>query len=462
MSLMISTATGTLVDAGWPQMESCDEEANLTRHRAFGATGEPGTRLIAGPPSTWGPERLASHLARQGSLPKILDRGRLLDEVASSGLVGRGGGGFPVARKLSAVASACGDPLVVVNAAESEPASAKDQTLVRLRPHTVLDGACVAAHAVGANEVVVYLHRGDVVSVRVLEDALIERADAGLPDPFFRIALGPPRYVAGESTSVVAYLEGRDAKPLLGQRTAISGVRGRPTLVQNTETIAHLSLITRHGAQWFRSAGTKATPGSSLVTLAGAVNAPGLVIEVSHQARLGEILEVCGGLPEPPRAVLVGGYGGAWANGEMAYMLPLSRDAFSAVDLPFGCGLIGVLPTWACGLAETARLLAYLARESAGQCGPCVFGLPALAQVAADIATGRATRKEVRRLRQRGAQVKGRGACHHPDGAVTLLDTALEVFADDLSHHLGHRACKGSGRSGVFQVPSREGPVVWR
>ena len=328
-----------------------------------------------------------------------------------------------------------------------------------LRPHLVLDGAARPAAAIGATAAVLQLHRGAEAPAAALQRALDERLALKLPDPSFRLSFGPPRYVAGESTALRAFLEGAPAKPAPAARRG--GASGRPMLVQNVETLALVGLLGRFGPEWFRAFGTSASPGPTLVTLAGAVRHPGLVAEITVPTPLSQVLTRWGGVGAAPRAVLFGGYGGGWADGRQAWGLDLTRDSLGEADIPFGCGLVGVLPWDACGLAETARLLGYLARESSGQCGPCVWGLPELAKEMAALAWGNAASRDVRRLARMSTELAGRGACHHPDGAVGLLGRALTVFADDVVHHLRRGPCGRSRRAPVFPIPDLVGSG-WR
>ncbi|MHB1786552.1 MAG: NADH-ubiquinone oxidoreductase-F iron-sulfur binding region domain-containing protein [Acidimicrobiales bacterium] len=419
-----------------------------------GVTGAPGTRLLAGPAGEQGAESLEAHRGRLGPCPDIgTDRAGFLDALRLSGLRGRGGGGFPAAGKLAAAAAGQGKPLVVVNASESEPASRKDATLVELRPHLILDGAHVLASAAAAEEVCLVLHRGNDRGRRALALALTERAQAGLKDPAMTLVLGPDRYVSGEASAVVSLLEGGPAKPRFNRGpAAVSGVHGRPTLIYNAETTAHVGLLARHGPEWFHAAGSPGRPGSSLVTLAGAVSAPGRVIEVLHPVTMGELL-CAGGLNRPPEAVLVGGYAGTWLDGATAWDLPFSSEALGVAGASIGCGVLGVLPVDACGVIETARLVTYLAGESAGQCGPCVFGLEALAEALEQLAVGQASRAELRRLHRRAVGIVGRGACRHPDGVVGLVQSALRTFAPEVRRHLRGYACAGAEHDPVFPIP---------
>lgn len=429
------------------------------RVRGYGLVAEAGTRLLAGPPASTGAECAASHLERLGTL-ELPAQEALRDLVRRAGLTGRGGGEFPLSVKLDTAAEAAahaGRPLVVVNASEGEPASAKDRTLLELRPHLVLDGATVAARAVGAGEIVVYLHRGRTSSVHALTRALAERESPRLGRhgaPQIAVVDAPNRYVAGEASAVTAFLERGTAAPSRRRvPVAAQGVHGRPTVVSNAETYAHLALIARFGAAWFREAGSERSPGSTLVTMAGGVAVPGLVAEITGPTSFADLLGGPGGLAERPRALLLGGYGGTWLDGDAAWRAPLERGALSLAGARLGCGLVGVLPHTSCGLAETLRLVRYLGRQSAGQCGPCILGLPAMAELLGSIHEGSALRRDLRRLRQLAASIRGRGACGLPDGAVALVESALDVLADEVDEHRRRGTCRATRPESLFPVP---------
>ncbi len=416
---------------------------------AFGVTlgsevasfGDYGARLLAGPAATDGPEPLDAHVGRLGALPLWQGDGALRAMLRESGLQGRGGGGFPMARKVETAWLAPGEPLVVVNASESEPASRKDRVLCTYRPHLVLDGAAAAAAMVGSSEVVVHLHRSSAGVRIAVGRAMAERRDTGEAVEW-RMSLGPDRYVAGESTAIASLLDGGEARPAFSAtKLAERGPSGRPTLLNNAETMAHLGLLVRWGAIPWAAGGPPSTPGSQLLTLTGAVPRPGDVVEVIGRATVGEVL-ARSGEAAPPAAVLVGGYAGTWIAGDVAWQTPFERNALECVGAVPGCGLVGVLPHGACGLVETARLVGYLADENAGQCGPCVTGLPAVAELLGDLARGSLRRSGLRRLVALCGTVSRGGACGHPDAVVHLVRSALEVFEDDVVRHLAGRACQ--------------------
>jgi NADH:ubiquinone oxidoreductase subunit F (NADH-binding) len=225
-------------------------------------------------------------------------------------------------------------------------------------------------------------------------------------------------------------------------------------VVSNVESVSHLALLARFGVEWFVAAGSGDAPGSTLVTLAGGVKDPGLVVEILSPVLLDDILRIHGGIDTPPPAVLIGGYGGRWVGGEAACAAPLDRAVLRHAESGLGCGLIAPLPLRSCGLATTVRLLDYLASQSAGQCGPCVLGLPMLANELANIVDGTGSRGDIRRLARKATALRGRGDCAHPDGAVTLLESALEVFGDDAIRHARGLRCDGDQDPGWFPLPA--------
>lgn len=400
-------------------------------------------RLLAGWVETGDPAGYTDHCARYGRLPRKMpgraDGAALIETVALAGLRGRGGGAFPTARKLAAVADKRGPRTVVANGCEGDPASGKDRVLLELAPHLVLDGLVLAAAAVDATDAVLCIPETGLQAYR-LEATLAERAGE---DPVaVRIVEVPVRYVASEESALVRFLTTGDARPTVTPpRPDQRGVRGRPTVVDNVETLAHLALITRYGPEWYRACGTAGAPGTALVTLGGAVWRAG-VYEIEYGTPLAAVLDLAGGPAMPPAAVLVGGLGGAWLPFSAAADVPFTPEGLRAAGANGGgVAALTVLPERACGLVETARALRYLAAESAGQCGPCMFGLPAIAADLTALAVGDGGQKLLTRLLGRLEVIRGRGACAHPDGAVALTASALDVFADDVAFHAAGMPC---------------------
>jgi NADH:ubiquinone oxidoreductase subunit F (NADH-binding) len=239
----------------------------------------------------------------------------------------------------------------------------------------------------------------------------------------------------------VNFINTGDARPtVVPPRPYERGVAGRPTLVQNVESLAQVALIARFGEDWYRSAGQGPTAGTALVTLSGAV-AGTAVREIEYGTTLDRLVAESGGATGGIQAVLIGGYFGGWATVDELSGQPLDPVLLAERGLSFGCGLIGLLPDDACGVWSTARILHYMAGESARQCGPCIFGLGAIAETTRRVATGNGGDGDLDNLARWATQIAGRGACHHPDGAAGLLLGALAVFAGEFELHARNRRC---------------------
>ena len=380
--------------------------------------------------------------------PPLLDIASVVRLAESASLRGRGGAGFPVARKVRAVAAKRRRPVVVVNAAEGEPASGKDAALLRRAPHLVLDGAEILARALGSRDIRIWAPGHDAGAVSAITTAAGNRAPGRRRGtPVIRVAVAPYRFVAGESSAAARGLSGREAIPRAdGRRTSDVGVEGRPTLVLNAETVAQLARLAR------------GLPATRLVTVLGAVAAPG-VVELSGEAPLADALAAAGGLTEPVRAFVLGGYHGEWWPADEVAGLRLGDPDGPVPD----CSIVIALPDHACLVAEVEDVARYLAAESVGQCGPCVFGLPTLADAVRRISHGVAGPAEVEAHR---AVLVGRGACHHPDGSLGFVTSALDVLASEVADHAaGHGSCGRPLRRvlplpGVRRTPWAQ-PVEW-
>jgi len=383
----------------------------------------------------------------------------IVDLVSRAGLRGRGGAGFPTAIKLAAVADQRGRPIVVVNGTEGEPTSRKDATLLRLSPNLVLDGAAQAAAAVGADEILVCIDRADVPARGSVESAIRQREriePGGVPAT---VLATPSRYVVGEETALVHWINGGEARPTLTPpRPFERGVDGRPTLINNVETLAHLAQIGQWGSDWFRERGTESEPGTALVTLSGAVRHPA-VYEAGIGTPIVELLTSADVL-DGVGAVLVGGYFGSWLSREQVAGARLSDESLKRFGGGLGCGAMVVLPAGGCGVFESARVLRWMAGETAGQCGPCDHGLSAIATRFEQLAWGEAGPDSVAVLRRWADDIVGRGACRFPDGAVRFLRSTLNVFAADLDRHAHGRPCNDGHQPPLLPVPPHS--EVWR
>jgi len=387
------------------------------------------SRLFAAP----GPS-LAQHRARFGPLPTPAHADELIGALDEAGLRGRGGAGFPTGRKMAAITGR--RPVVIANGAEGEPASDKDAVLLQHAPHLILDGLAAVAAALGSREAHLYAGASALPAIR---HALQERRATGWDSPTVHLSEAPETFIAGEESAVINRIAGRAAVPVDRiVRITDSGLRGRPTLVQNVETLAHVALIARYGPRWFRSIGTPAEPGTMLVTLSGTAT-PG-VLEVPLGIPLAHLLRDHTDL-EPPdvRAVLLGGFHGAWLPGALTAQACLSRESLNPLGATPGAGVVHVLGAAECGLRRSADIATYLAQQSAGQCGPCLNGLPALAETLTQLAYRRPQPNAAREATRLLALVDGRGACKHPDGTARFIRSALHTFTHDIALHLRGR-----------------------
>lgn len=407
-------------------------EALEARTAAAGMSGA--LRVLAGPAGP-GPEPLEAHLHRLGDLPVL--GSHLIEVTARARLRGRGGAGFPTSKKLAAVAAAASwgrSPVVIGNGSESEPLSSKDELLLRRRPHLVLDGLELAARAVASSEIYLVVSQSYPEALRAVRQALKERSRERLGDPV-RLLSGRPGFVSGEETALISRIEGRGGRPRARPPLVVErGLGGHPTLVQNVETLAQLALLARFGPEWYAEAGTPDEPGTTLVTLAGAVARPG-VFETAFGTPLKALLDA-GGADTSSRALLVGGYFGGWLSTGALGGRGYSRSELAELDVSPGAGVLMVLSGSACGLRAGATAVRWLAQQSSRQCGPCTFGLPAIANALLQLSEpGRTDDDALERVRRWCSDVEGRGACHHPDGAVRLARSTLRVFSEELGRH---------------------------
>lgn len=414
---------------------------------------ESATRLLAGMERTPAPDDLETHLRRFGTIPLWTGRS-FVDELQSSGLRGRGGGWFPAAAKWRSVRrSGLRQPVVVANGAEGEPASAKDRFLLTHRPHLVLDGAVLAATTVGADRVILYVAR----SVAGAVASAVEERRRRQPDRcHLEVVTAPDRYLAGQESAAVNVLNDRAAVPSFVALHPVRqrGVSGRPTLVQNVETLAHAALIARFGSTWFRSVGSQESPGTTLLSVTRDRRGP-RILEARLGVPLGDALGVVCEDRSSIQAILLGGYGGGWLPVKTALAMPLTQESARQCGSSVGAGVVALLPTGTCPLLEVSRVVRYMEREGAGQCGPCVNGLGALARVL-DLLARRpsALPRDLTIVSALCDLVAGRGACAHPDGVVRFVRSAFVVFDEHVSLHLRRGPCRDSSPP-FLPVPSR-------
>ena len=390
---------------------------------------------------------LRDHQSVFGGIP-ALSSDQLIRLAKAVKLHGKGGAAFPFARKVGAVVDASEArgqrPVVLINATEGEPASWKDKMLATRVPHLILDGAMVAAGALGAREIVVGVEAGQP-GEDSLAAAIAERRGSGS----IRLVRMPPRFISGEGGALVRGANGQlPIPPGRKQLSAVSGVDGVPTLLSNAETYAQLAVATRLGVKRYTAVGTPDEPGTVLLTVSGTAPVR-TVVETPAGVSLAEVLELC--RAPVGQGVLMGGYHGKWLTPEQARGAIVSRAGMISAGAVLGAGITIPLPADTCPLGETARVAHYLAAQSAGQCGPCRLGLPDLAQILDTVVDGSGGTKALEEVRRASGMVRGRGACSHPDGTVRFIASALSVFADDVAAHALSGGC-GRNTKGVLPV----------
>ncbi len=390
----------------------------------------PGPRLLAGVGEPVGLE----HHRYTWAPPPAMTADELAQLTSASRLRGRGGAAFPFARKVSTAHAAGRRRVVVVNAAEGEPASSKDSALILTAAHLVLDGAELTARALGTRTVHVMLPAERPAVEQAARRAIAERTSLR-----WRVHLTGGTFVGGQSSAVLEAMAGRENLPVTSWApAAVTGHRDRPTLLSNAETYAQVAVAAALGGP--DPLGTAEEPGSTLLTVAGD-RPDGCVLEVPIGTPLSSALHQAGFSAQHP--LLVGGYHGMWVAPSRVAALDVSRSAMAAAGYALGAGVLLPVPRDRCPVEVTAEIVAYLAGQSAGRCGPCRFGLPALSEAVDALAVAgpsAGAASPVHRITQLIGQVDGRGACAHPDGTARLVRSLLTAFPDEVAAH-EHGGC---------------------
>ena len=365
----------------------------------------------------------------------------LIATIERSNLRGKGGAGFPAAVKWRAVASQRGAERLSSSptVARASRSATRIASLMERRPHLVIDGALLAAGAVGAREVVLYVGAEHTDAIRAMQRA---------------VASAPRMSANGCASSAhrCATCRVRRRQRCISSTT---GSRCRPRCRRDPSSAVSTAVQpwcrTSRRSRTSRSSHGTATPGferregggasgTTLVTVGGAVPET-VLIEMPQGTTIVEAVNAAGGVTASSGAVLLGGYFGGWVESSTAWGLPIDSEQLRARGYSLGCGVIAVLPGARCGVVETTRILAYLAHESARQCGPCTFGLRAIAAAAGRVAGLTSADGDLEHIQRWSGLLPGRGACRHPDGAAGLLQSALRVFADEFSRHVHERRC---------------------
>jgi NADH-quinone oxidoreductase subunit F len=401
-----------------------------------------------------------------------LDPEVVVEEITASGLRGRGGGGFPVGKKWAGIrAAGPGRRFAVCNAAEGEPGTFKDRTLLRRDPYRVLEGLAIAAYAIGAEAAYIATKASYAIEAERIARAIDElRADGLLGDLPITLVLGPDEYLFGEEKALLEVIEGNDPLPRLlppyehglfatdiqtGWQAvdAPTGATGRgqpnPTLVNNVETLAHVPRILRDGAAWFRTLGTPESPGTTVATIVGDVRNP-LVTEVELGTPLATLIDLAGGAR--PGRTLQAAFSGV-ANGVIPaarFDAPLSYEGLAAIGSGLGSAGFVLYDDTACVVEVAHALSRFLYVESCGQCRSCKFGCGEITRSLEVLRTGEGTEQEVAVIGARLRSVTDQTRCYLASEEQTMIASILREFPEEFALHLEGR-CSVAPRA--IEVP---------
>lgn len=430
-------------------------------------------RLLAGI-GTLDPESLKAYqkAGGYGGLKRALTEkspDEVITEIFAARLRGRGGAGFPVADKWRAARSAAGDrKIVVANLMAADPTSLGDRTLAEGNPHLILEGALIAAAAVGASEAILAVRRDWTLAIARLKQAVTDAEAAHLAgylmlgtDVSVQVSVweGSGAYVAGEETALIHALQGDRGMPLIRPPyPSETGLWGVPTVVHNAETLAHVAWILGHGSAKFAKVGPEEAPGTKLVTIAGAVKTPGLA-EVAMGTSLADVMKLAGGSNGTLKAVFVGGPGaGALAADELAGT-GYDYAALGALGAHIGSGSVLVTDATACMVATARFLLDYSAREACGKAVPCRIGTKRLVETLDRILAATPRPNDLVLLRELSMKVADTALCRLESLAPRPMLTTLDRFADEYKAHAERGVClAGSCRTDA--VPPLLAPLA--
>jgi NADH-quinone oxidoreductase subunit F len=375
-------------------------------------------------------------------------------EVVTSGLRGRGGAGFPTGQKWSLVARAHGAPkYIVANLDEGDPGVFANRTLAEADPHAILEGLLIAAYAVGAEKGYIYIRAEYPLAIETLQKAIVQARSMSLLgenvlETGFKfdveLRFGAGAFVAGEETAILASVEGRRAMPRpRPPYPANSGLWGRPTLIQNVETLANIPPIVLNGGAWFSKIGTPRCTGTKCFSLTGKTVNPGL-IEVPMGITLKEVVfDIGGGIPDGRKfkAVLVGGPSGGCLP-ETLLELPIDYDSLTRAGAIMGSGGIVVIDDHSC-MIDTAKFFTeFCVDESCGKCTPCRAGLARVKEIFEGITQGDGKMEDVTTLEKSAAYIRDASLCGLGQTAPNPVITTLRYFRDEYIEHIVEKTCR--------------------
>ena len=406
------------------------------------------------------PTSIEDYIAIGGysALPRVLSEMQpedIIEEVGKAGLRGRGGGGFPTARKWQScrnAPSADGVRYVICNADEGDPGAYMDRSLLEGNPHSVLEGMVIGAYAIGSHEGYVYVRNEYPLAVKNLEIALEQARAGGLIgrdilgsgfDFDVRVSRGGGAFICGESTALMASLEGRIGEPRPKHiHTVVSGLNGRPSNLNNVETWANVPLIVNRGSEWYSSIGTEGSKGTKIFSLVGKIVNTGLV-EVPMGITLREIVyKIGGGIPNDRRfkAVQTGGPSGGCLP-ESMLDLPVDFDRLTEAGSMMGSGGMIVMDEDTCMVDVARYFTKFLTEESCGKCVPCREGLDRMLDILTAITEGRGREGDIELMEELGAVIKDASLCALGSTAANPVLSTIRYFRDEYEAHIREKRC---------------------
>lgn len=376
----------------------------------------------------------------------------IIEEMKTSSLRGRGGAGFPTGLKWSFMPKGSMQKYIVCNSDEGEPGTCKDRDILRYNPHALIEGMAIAGYAIGATIGYNYIRGEFWEPYECFEAALKEAYEAGLIGKDIQGAnvdfdlyshLGAGAYICGEETALLESIEGKKGQPRYKPPfPANYGLYGKPTTINNTETLASVPYILQNGGKWFLNLGKPNNGGEKLFSVSGHVNKPGN-FEVPMGLPFADLLEMAGGVRNGNRlkAVIPGGSSSPVIPGLQMMDLTMDYDSISGAGSMLGSGAVIVMDETTCMVKVLARLSHFYFEESCGQCTPCREGTGWMARIIHRIEHGKGTTKDLDLLDDMAGKIAGRTICALGDAAAMPVQSFIKHFRDEFEHHIKHGTC---------------------
>ncbi len=377
----------------------------------------------------------------------------IIEEVKASGLRGRGGAGFPTGLKWSFISrNAPGQKYVVCNSDEGEPGTFKDRDILRYHPHLLIEGMIIAGYAIGATRGYNYIRGEFWEPYQRFEAALEEARNAGFLgenllgsgfDLELHSHLGAGAYVCGEETALLESIEGKKGQPRYKPPfPAHFGLYGRPTIINNTESLASIPVIMEKGGSWFKELGVENSGGSKMFSISGNINNPG-VFEIPMGTPFSTLLEMAGGMKDGRKikAVIPGGSSAPVIPGDQMMELNMDYDSIAKAGSMLGSGAVIVMDDTNCMVKVLERMSYFYHEESCGQCTPCREGTGWLYRVVSRIENGKGRPEDLALLDDMTVKIAGRTICALGDAAAMPVQGMLRHFREEFEYHIEHKKC---------------------